>query len=92
MTLHDNKTAFTLLSGIEVMPANDQIAIGRTLRALLAGFACCDVSVLEGVYSDDADWVNAFGTVKSRQRANSRLSPRFVRRRRLQSRAGGSAT
>jgi ketosteroid isomerase-like protein len=64
MTLHDNKTAFTLVSGIEVMPANDQIAIGRTLRALLAGFACRDVSVLEGIYSDDADWVNAFGTVK----------------------------
>jgi uncharacterized protein (TIGR02246 family) len=46
------------------LPADDQQAIGKTLLTLLNGFRDRDAEVLHAVYSDDADWVNAFGTVK----------------------------
>ena len=46
------------------MPQADQEAIGRTLTALLTGFRNRDIDALQDVYADDADWVNAFGTVK----------------------------
>ena len=46
------------------LPADDQQAIGKTLLTLLKGFRDRDAEVLHAVYSDDADWVNAFGTVK----------------------------
>jgi uncharacterized protein (TIGR02246 family) len=46
------------------LPPDDQQAIGRTLLTLLTGFRARDAEVLQAVYSDDADWVNAFGTVK----------------------------
>lgn len=46
------------------MPQEDQEAIGRTLLTLLQGFNDRNAAVLRSVYSDDADWVNAFGTVK----------------------------
>jgi uncharacterized protein (TIGR02246 family) len=42
----------------------DQDAITTTLLALSSGFRARDVSQLANVYSPDADWVNAFGTVK----------------------------
>jgi len=42
----------------------DQQAIGKTLLTLLTGFRERDAQALHAVYSDDADWVNAFGTVK----------------------------
>ncbi|HEX5404567.1 MAG TPA: hypothetical protein VFX16_19945 [Pseudonocardiaceae bacterium] len=42
----------------------DQEAIGATLLTLLKGFDDRDAEVLRTVYSGDADWVNAFGTVK----------------------------
>jgi uncharacterized protein (TIGR02246 family) len=42
----------------------DQQAIGKTLLTLLTGFRERDAQALHVVYSDDADWVNAFGTVK----------------------------
>lgn len=42
----------------------DQEAIATTLIALRTGFQERDVGKLRGVYSTDADWVNAFGTVK----------------------------
>jgi hypothetical protein len=51
------------LPGLEAMPPEDQKAIGATLSALLGGFSKRDAAMLEAVYSDDADWVNAFGTV-----------------------------
>jgi ketosteroid isomerase-like protein len=51
-------------SSIERLPAADQAAILTTLGALSAAFEHRDAEVLEGAYSDDADWVNAFGTVK----------------------------
>jgi uncharacterized protein (TIGR02246 family) len=43
---------------------DDQQAIGQTLLTLLASFRNRDAKALHAVYSDDADWVNAFGTVK----------------------------
>jgi uncharacterized protein (TIGR02246 family) len=46
------------------LPAVDQQAIGATLLTLLRGFRERDATALLAVYSDDADWVNAFGTVK----------------------------
>jgi uncharacterized protein (TIGR02246 family) len=47
----------------DLAPA-DQQAIGKTLLTLLKAFDDRDAEPLLGVYSDDADWVNAFGTVK----------------------------
>jgi uncharacterized protein (TIGR02246 family) len=47
----------------ELAPA-DQEAIGKTLLTLLKAFDDRDAEPLLGVYSDDADWVNAFGTVR----------------------------
>ena len=46
------------------LPPADQQAIGKTLLTLLKAFDDRDAKPLLGVYSDDADWVNAFGTVK----------------------------
>jgi uncharacterized protein (TIGR02246 family) len=46
------------------LPAADQEAIGKTLLTLLKAFDDRDAQPLQAVYSDDADWVNAFGTVK----------------------------
>ena len=46
------------------LPPADQEAIGKTLLTLLKAFDDRDAAPLLGVYSDDADWVNAFGTVK----------------------------
>jgi uncharacterized protein (TIGR02246 family) len=53
------------LPGLEAMPPEDQKAIGATLAALLGGFSSRDAAMLEAVYSDDADWANAFGTVRT---------------------------
>jgi uncharacterized protein (TIGR02246 family) len=50
--------------GLEKLPLPDREAVGRTVSALLTGFATRNAAALEGVYSTDADWVNAFGTVK----------------------------
>ena len=46
------------------LPPADQEAIGKTLLMLLKAFDDRDAARLRRVYSDDADWVNAFGTVK----------------------------
>ncbi len=46
------------------LPPDDQQAICKTLLTLLTGFRNRDAEALDTVYSDDADWVNAFGTVK----------------------------
>jgi uncharacterized protein (TIGR02246 family) len=53
-----------LLEGIEQMPASDARAIGETLNMLFRGFTGRDAELLTNVYSTDADWVNAFGSVK----------------------------
>jgi uncharacterized protein (TIGR02246 family) len=49
---------------ITSLPQADQEAIGATLIALRTGFQERNADGLRGVYSDDADWVNAFGSVK----------------------------
>jgi uncharacterized protein (TIGR02246 family) len=46
------------------LPQADQDAIGVTLISLLSGFQGRDADQLVNVYSADADWVNAFGSVK----------------------------
>jgi uncharacterized protein (TIGR02246 family) len=46
------------------LPPADQEAIGKTLLTLLKAFNERDAGPLLGVYSHDADFVNAFGTVK----------------------------
>lgn len=46
------------------LPPADQEAIGKTLLTLLKSFDERDAEPLRGIYSRDADWVNAFGTVK----------------------------
>jgi uncharacterized protein (TIGR02246 family) len=46
------------------LPPDDQQTIGKTLLTLLKGFRDRDAEALHAVYSDDADWVNAFGTIK----------------------------
>jgi uncharacterized protein (TIGR02246 family) len=46
------------------LPQADQNAVAMTLLGLQAGFRERDAGKLAGVYSADADWVNAFGTVK----------------------------
>lgn len=52
------------LNGIEQMPSADARAIGETLTTLLDSFMRRDAEPLLRVYADDADWVNAFGSVK----------------------------
>ena len=51
-------------SDISSLPQTDQDAIGLTLISLMTGFQERDSEKLVGVYSPDADWVNAFGSVK----------------------------
>ena len=52
------------LDGLDTLPETDQAAIFSTLGALLNGFQHRNADALDAVYSDDADWVNAFGSVK----------------------------
>jgi uncharacterized protein (TIGR02246 family) len=49
---------------LSALPQADQDAIGATLLSLMAGFRERDAEKLVGVYTPDADWVNAFGSVK----------------------------
>jgi uncharacterized protein (TIGR02246 family) len=51
-------------SDISSLPQPDQDAIGTTLLSLMAGFQERNAGKLVGVYTADADWVNAFGSVK----------------------------
>lgn len=52
------------MTSFSTLPDADQEAIGKTLLTLLKAFDDRDAEPLEAVYSADADWVNAFGTVK----------------------------
>jgi uncharacterized protein (TIGR02246 family) len=49
---------------ISSLPQADQDAIGATLTSLMSGFRKRDAEKLVGIYTSDADWVNAFGSVK----------------------------
>ena len=51
-------------AGLAALAPRDREAIARTLASLLAGFTERNAGKLADVYSDDADWVNAFGSVK----------------------------
>lgn len=53
------------LDGLELFPAPDWAALLRTLRDLFNGFQRRDADLLADVYTADADWVNAFGSVKT---------------------------
>ena len=52
------------LPGLTALPGPDQAAIAATLGRLMRGFAERNADLLDGIYTDDADWVNAFGSVK----------------------------
>lgn len=52
------------MADFSTLPQADQEAIGKTLLTLLKAFEERDPEPLNAVYSADADWVNAFGTVK----------------------------
>ena len=52
------------IEGIEALAPPDRAHVLKTLSALFGGFAARDADMLTGVYTDDADWVNAFGSVK----------------------------
>ena len=52
------------LEGLDVVPEPDRAEIVTTLSALFTGFAQRNADVLTDVYTADADWVNAFGSVK----------------------------
>ena len=57
-------TSAEVSEDISSLPQADQDAIGATLISLMTGFRERDAEKLVGIYSADADWVNAFGTVK----------------------------
>ena len=48
-----------------MVPEPDQAEIVTTLGALFTGFAQRNADLLTDVYTADADWVNAFGSVKN---------------------------
>jgi len=52
------------MTAFSTLPQDDREAIGKTLLTLLKAFDERDAEPLRAVYSADADWVNAFGTVK----------------------------
>jgi uncharacterized protein (TIGR02246 family) len=56
--------ALLTIDGLNQMPSPDARAIGDTVGRLLAGFIRRDADTLAPVYAADADWVNAFGSVK----------------------------
>ncbi len=58
---HDGPLRMTDISSL---PQADQEGIGATLIALRTGFQERDAGQLDSVYTDDADWVNAFGSVR----------------------------
>jgi uncharacterized protein (TIGR02246 family) len=52
------------MDDLSSLPQPDQEAIATTLMSLLTGFRERNADALVNVYSADADWVNAFGSVK----------------------------
>jgi uncharacterized protein (TIGR02246 family) len=52
------------LEGLDAFPPADQAAILSTLGNLFLGFQQRNADLLVNVYASDADWVNAFGSVK----------------------------
>jgi uncharacterized protein (TIGR02246 family) len=60
----DSETSTLPIAGLEQMEEDDRRDIAGTLSQLFAGFASRDADLLAAVYTDDADWINAFGTVR----------------------------
>jgi uncharacterized protein (TIGR02246 family) len=52
------------IDGLEQMPSPDNRALAETVGHLFSGFIRRDADALLPVYAYDADWVNAFGSVK----------------------------
>jgi uncharacterized protein (TIGR02246 family) len=52
------------IDGLKQMPSTDSRAIEETVGKLFQGFTRRNAEVLLQVYADDADWMNAFGSVK----------------------------
>jgi uncharacterized protein (TIGR02246 family) len=52
------------LTGLDALPDADQAPLLGTLAALFIGFQERNADKLANVYVPDADWVNAFGSVK----------------------------
>ena len=52
------------MTDLTALPDADQQAIADTLLTFLTGFKERNADLLADVYSDDADWMNVFGTVK----------------------------
>jgi uncharacterized protein (TIGR02246 family) len=52
------------IEGLDALPPDDQAAIGKTCGTLARGFATHSADGLQEIYAEDADWINAFGTVK----------------------------
>jgi ketosteroid isomerase-like protein len=52
------------IDGLEQMPSPDNRAIAETVGHLFSGFIRRDADALLHINADDADWVNAFGSVK----------------------------
>jgi len=52
------------LEGLQAFPHTDRPRILATISALFLGFQQRDADMLTDVYTSDADWVNAFGSVK----------------------------
>lgn len=57
------------LAGFDAVPESEQPRLLAALASLLGGFTARDADQLDGIYTDGADWVNAFGTVKRGNRA-----------------------
>jgi uncharacterized protein (TIGR02246 family) len=57
------QTALSIV-GLDAMETGDRKAIATTIGQALTGFALRNADIMSDVYSDDADWVNAFGSVK----------------------------
>jgi uncharacterized protein (TIGR02246 family) len=62
--LREGRTPVAESNDLSSLPQADQDAIAVTLISLLTGFRERDAQKLVGIYTSDADWVNAFGSVK----------------------------
>ncbi|MFB2597421.1 SgcJ/EcaC family oxidoreductase [Herbiconiux sp. P17] len=60
-----NPTAGFEIAGIEAMDTADQEAITALVGQMFIAFAQRSVDLLDGVYTDETDWINAFGSVKT---------------------------
>jgi uncharacterized protein (TIGR02246 family) len=60
-----NPTAGLEIVGVEAMDSADQEAITAVVGQMFIAFAQRSVELLDGVYTDTTDWINALGSVKT---------------------------